>query len=112
MVNYIREELVMPDVTVTITLYGDGSFTYDRGYQIVHPGQTVRFVCNRPFTVKFNHGTPFCPNSIYPGPPTEFYQGHDTGQICDAEHVERKVYHYLVTAIGDDSRPHLDGGCP
>ena len=98
--------------TVTITLTtgdddnGPNHFTYSPGYLRVHIGDTVRFSCNRAFMVKFLHGSPF-------GTTTEFSKDSSgTTSYAEVASVPRQAYHYLVVAVGSDSVPYVDGGCP
>ena len=96
-----------PTYLVQITLTGN-NFNYAPGYLQVHRGDTVAFTCNRPFTVKFLHGTPF-------GTVTTFFSNvangtSATGTIATA--TASQVYHYIVSATDETNVVHLDGGCP
>ena len=98
--------------TVTITLTdstdpnGPNHFNYAPGYLRVHHEDHVRFSCNRPFLIKFLHGSPF-------GSITEFSNDSAVNTAsAEVKDVSRQAYHYLVAAIGSDGVPHVDGGCP
>src|SRR5438270_2699773 len=102
----------MSSYTVTITLTdnsdpnGANQFNYAPGYLVTHPGDSVKFHCNRAFKVKFLHGSPF-------GAITELSRSTpgDVGPATVAS-VSHQVYHYMVTAIGPDGIPYSDGNCP
>jgi hypothetical protein len=100
--------------TITITLTdnsdpnGPNNFNYAPGFLQVHRGDNVRFVCNRPFSIKFLYGTPFAStsgsSSNSPSTPTAY-------STIDSK-AALQAYHYTVSATDSDGIIHMDGGCP